>query len=102
MLVNAKIKKAGLYYNGHYRYSAIRLELETRGGGGSVEFPAEKVGQLMRLFNRELDLENGVFLNDLAGLPVVLETSGDGYQTFVAIGDILANENELMPIEDLN
>ena len=99
MLVNAKIEKAGLYYNGHYRSCAIMLELELREGGASLEIPVDLTEEFMEMFKDELDLENGAFVNDLEGVPVVLKTDGDRFGKIVAIGSILANEDELL---DLN
>ena len=100
MLVNAKIKKAGLYYDGHFNCCSVGVELKTRGGGAIIRFPVEKTTEFMDMFDEELDLENGVFINDLEGVPVVLKLDGDTeFQSkIVAIGSILASEGEMMPV----
>ena len=99
MLVNAKIEEIGLYFNGHYNHYCVRIVLEMRGGGGSVEFPVERIEEFMSMFDNELDTENGVFVQELKGTPVVLKTDGDRYGNIVAIGDIMADENELMQLK---
>lgn len=100
MTINAKIEKAGLYYNGHYNHCAIRVELKTRGGGASIEFTIEKAKEFMDMFDEELDLENGVFINDLEGVPVVLKLDRDKeFQSkIIAIRSILSSEDEMMDI----
>lgn len=98
MLVNAKIKNAGLYYDGHYRHYDFRVELETRAGGASIEFPVERTAEFMEMFKNDIDLENGVFASDLAGIPVVLGTEAR-FGKIIAIGNILASEDELMPLD---
>ena len=101
MLVNAKIERAGLYYNGHYRHYSLRIVLKMmRGRGAFIELPIDRTEEFMEMFEDELDLENGVFVGDLKGVPVLLKTNGeDGYGKIVAIGSILATEDELMPID---
>ena len=95
--INAKIKNAGLYYNGHYRHYTFRVELETRGGGASIEFPVERTEEFMEMFENDLDIENGVFASDLAGVPVVLGTEAR-FGKIIAIGNILADEDEFMDL----
>jgi hypothetical protein len=100
MMVNAKIEKVGLYYNGHYRHYSLRIELKTRGGGASIELPLDRTPELMEMFEADLYPEDGVFVGDLKGVPVVLKLDGDNeYQgRIVAIGSILANEDEMLYI----
>jgi len=102
MLVNAKINQAGLYFDGHSGRYCIMVVLETRGGGASIKIPVEKTGELMKAVGDELDLENGVFVNQLEGVPVVLKLDGDReFQgKIVAIGDILSSEDEMFYLED--
>ena len=102
MLVNAKIEQAGLYFDGHYRRYYIMVVLETRGGGASIKIPVDKTGDFMDVFRGELDLENGAFVNELEGTPVVLKLKSDNEHSgeIVAIGDILASEDELFELED--
>lgn len=101
MLINAKIEQAGLHYNGYYKHCSIRIDLITRGGGASIELPVEWTKGLMEMFEDDLDLENGVFVSDLKGVPVVLKLDGDNtYQgRIVAIGNILSNEDEMLYID---
>ena len=100
MLINAKIRKAGLYFNGHFNTYSIRIILDIRGGGAAVEIPVEKTEEFMSMFSDELDLENGVFVHDLKGVPVVLKTADNRYSKIVAIGNILATEDELMNLNE--
>lgn len=95
--INAKIKNAGLYYDGHYRHYAFRVELETRGGGASIEFPVERTEEFMEMFKNDLDLENGVFASGLSGIAVVLGTEAR-FGKIIAIGNILAAEDEFMDL----
>ena len=101
MLVNAKIEQVGLYYNGHYRHCSLRLVLRTRCGGASIELPVDKTEEFMEMFKAELDLENGVFVSNLKDVPVVLKTDGKNEYAgeIKAIGNILASEDELMPLD---
>lgn len=96
MLINAKIEEAGLYFNGHYNRYCVRIVLRTRGGGASIELPVERTEELMSMFDKELDLENGVFVSDLKDIPVVLKTTDNG--KIVGIGDIFSDENDVMDI----
>ena len=101
MLVNAKIEEAGLYYNGHYRHCSLRIVLRTRGGGASIELPVDRTEEFMEMFADELDLQNGVFVSDLKDVPVVLKTDGKNEYAgeIKAIGNILASEDALMPLD---
>lgn len=101
MLINAKIEEVGLYYNGHYRHYSLRIVLRTRGGGASIELPVDRTEEFMEMFEDELDLENGVFVSDLKDIPVVLKKDGNNEYAgeIKAIGNILASEDELMPLD---
>lgn len=101
MMVNARIEQAGLYYNGHYRHYSLRIVLKTRGGGASIELPVDRTEELIEMFEDDLDLENGVFVGDLKDVPVVLKLDGDNeYQgRIVAIGNILASEDEMLYLD---
>ena len=102
MLKNARIEKIGLYYNGHFNHYEIKVQLKTNGGGAILGFPVEKTRKFMSMFDHELDLENGVYMNELVGVPVVIKIDCDneyGYGgKITAIGNILMTEDELMDI----
>lgn len=100
LLVNAKIVKAGLYFNGHYNRCYVRIVLKMRHGAAFIELPIKKTPELMSMFSDELDLENGVFVSDLKGIPAVLKLDGNNeYEgKIVAIGNVLSNENEMLYI----
>lgn len=103
MLKNARIECIGIYYNGHYNHYEIRVQIKTaKGGGATFGFPVEKTIEFMSMFDQELDLENGVYMNELVGVPVLIKIEGNdefGYGgKITAIGNILMTEDELMDI----
>ena len=93
---NARIKEIGLFYCWHVNLVQIRVELDGRGWGTSITIPFEKVGRFVKLFKDEpsIDIEDGIFINRLKGLPVRVMFDGQSIGSrVIGIGDVLADEN---------
>ena len=101
---NAKIEKIGLFYDGHHRKAYVRAELFGRGWGSSVQIPVDKAGKLCEMLHSELDsnIEDGVYIEDLAGAPVRVLLNGASVvnSSIVGIGDLLCSEDEMLMLRD--
>lgn len=96
-LENAKIEDIGLYYCGHGNTTYVSIILGGRGWGASVVMPENKVGRFVKMFDDEVDVENGVFLHELKGKPVRVMFDGKGLSSpVIGIGDILSNEDDMI------
>lgn len=100
-LENAKIEDIGLYYLGHGNMTYIRAVLGGRGWGVAIDIPEKKVGAFINMFKDEVDVENGLFLHELAGKPVRVMFDGPGLSaSVIGIGDILSNETDMVMIKE--
>lgn len=95
---NARINEIGLFYFGHGNCTQTRVELDGRGWGASITIPIEKVGRFVKLFRDEPsiadEIEDGIFINRLKGLPVRVMFDGQSIGSrIIGIGDIMADEN---------
>lgn len=56
----------------------------------------EKMKKFVGMFGESIDLENGIFVYELENAPVTVMLNDSN--EVVAIGDILANEDEMMEL----
>ena len=95
-LLNARISDIGLYYLGHGNVLSIKCDLEGRGWGATVTIPMEKVRKFIRMFQDDIDLEDGIYVHELVNAKVRVAQDKD--RKIVALGDILAEEDEMVEL----
>lgn len=95
-LQNARIRDIGLYYLGHGNVLSIKCDLEGRGWGATVTIPMEKVRKFIRMFQDDIDLEDGIYVHELVNAKVRVAQDKD--RRVVALGDILAEEDEMVEL----
>ena len=87
--VNAKIRECGLFYLTHYKTWEARAILELPGGGCILTIPENKFGEFVKLFQDDMNIEDGVFFHNFEGryIRVTFENG-----KAVAIYDLLDRE----------
>ena len=99
LTVNAKIKDCGLFLWPDCNSWEVRIILELPGGGCSLTIPEEELINFARLFQDDMDIQNGVFLHNFEGryIRVTFEN-----RKAVAIYDLLDRECIVLDKESNN
>jgi len=67
LTVNAKITDCGLYLMPHYNSWIVKVIVELPGGGCILTIPEEELINFARLFQDDMNIEDGVFFHNFIG-----------------------------------